>query len=283
MKRINQHPKRDYLWSTLLFCGVTILLLSSTVHTKATGSNTILGIIAAPDTIVNGDSPDEVMPRFPGGEKALLNYLGKNIRYPSEALEKQIEGKVIIGFYINEKGKIMDPKIVQSLDPKCDKEAIRVIKRMPKWEPGMKNGRPVNTFYTVPITFSLGEHKKAPKDLKKQVMQRAYREQQNEKAIRVAEKMPEFPGGEKALFRYIDKNVKYPKKAAQRYITGRVTIEFIIDETGNVLEPIVIKSLLPECDMEAYRVVKAMPKWKPGEDKGKKVPVYITLSIQFKP
>ena len=97
----------------------------------------------------------EQMPEFPGGMEALLQYLGKNIKYPDYARDNNIQGKSIIEFVVNRDGSIVDPKVIKSLDPSCDKEAMRVIKAMPKWTPGKQRGKPVRVKYTVPVTFRL--------------------------------------------------------------------------------------------------------------------------------
>lgn len=97
----------------------------------------------------------EEMPEFPGGMEALLQYLGKNIKYPTIAQEQGIQGKSIISFVVNKDGSIVDPKVEKSLDASCDKEAMRVISQMPKWKPGKQRGKPVRVKYTVPVSFRL--------------------------------------------------------------------------------------------------------------------------------
>ena len=98
----------------------------------------------------------EQMPEFPGGMDKLLEYLGKNIKYPTIAQEQGIQGRSIIEFVVNKDGSIVDPKVIRSLHPKCDEEAIRVIKAMPKWKPAInENGKPVRVKYTVPVQFKL--------------------------------------------------------------------------------------------------------------------------------
>lgn len=97
----------------------------------------------------------EQMPEFPGGEKELMKYLNDNIQYPVIAAENGIQGRVTLEFVVSETGAISDVKVIQKLDPSCDKEAMRVIQSMPKWIPGMQNGRAVKVYYTVPVTFRL--------------------------------------------------------------------------------------------------------------------------------
>ena len=97
----------------------------------------------------------EKMPALPGGDGALFQNLNKNIKYPVVPQEQGIQGKVIIQFVVDRDGTITDPVVVRSVDPYLDKEALRVIKAMPKWTPGMQRNQAVRVKYTVPVTFRL--------------------------------------------------------------------------------------------------------------------------------
>ena len=95
----------------------------------------------------------EVKPEFPGGKEALLMYLKRSIRYPTVSLERGAQGSVVVQFVVDKDGSITDIEVIKSVDPDLDKEAIRVVQGMPKWVPGMQNGKPVRAKYTLPITF----------------------------------------------------------------------------------------------------------------------------------
>jgi protein TonB len=97
----------------------------------------------------------EQMPKFPGGDNALFEYLSKNIKYPVVAEENGIQGRVIVTFVVERDGSITDVKVAKSVDPSLDKEATRVVKGMPHWIPGKQNGSAVRVKYTVPVTFRL--------------------------------------------------------------------------------------------------------------------------------
>ena len=97
----------------------------------------------------------EEMPQFPGGQAALLEYLAKNIKYPVVAEENGVQGRVIVTFVVERDGSITDVRVVKSVDPSLDKEAARVVKSMPKWQPGKQNGSAVRVKYTVPVQFRL--------------------------------------------------------------------------------------------------------------------------------
>jgi len=97
----------------------------------------------------------EQMPQFPGGDKKLLHFIDKNIKYPVIALENNIQGTVIIRFVVTKKGEVEKYEVLRSLDPACDREALRIVAALPNWIPGKQNGMNVNVYYTLPIRFKL--------------------------------------------------------------------------------------------------------------------------------
>lgn len=97
----------------------------------------------------------EVQPEFPGGFAALNKYLSQNIVYPQIAADNGVHGKVIVGFVVEKDGSISQIKVLRGVDPELDKEAMRVVKSMPKWKPGQQQGRPVRARFTLPVTFQL--------------------------------------------------------------------------------------------------------------------------------
>ena len=97
----------------------------------------------------------EQMPKFPGGDAALMKYLSENIKYPVVAQENGVQGRVTVSFVVERDGSITDVKIVRSVDPSLDREAQRVVRSMPKWIPGKQNGSAVRVKYNVPVQFRL--------------------------------------------------------------------------------------------------------------------------------
>ena len=95
----------------------------------------------------------EVMPQFPGGQIAMLQYLMKNIKYPEQAVKEGIQGRVTVRFIVEKDGSISDVKPVLSVHPLLNKEAVRVVKSMPKWSPGKHNGKPVRVRFNLPVRF----------------------------------------------------------------------------------------------------------------------------------
>ena len=101
------------------------------------------------------DCIPETMPYFPGGQVLMLKYLADNIKYPASAVKAKKQGRVIVGFIVQKDGSITHAKIVRSIDPELDAEALRVVKGMPKWTPGTQLGKPVSVKYALPVKFSL--------------------------------------------------------------------------------------------------------------------------------
>ena len=97
----------------------------------------------------------EQMPMYPGGDGALMGYLRDNIHYPTVAAENGVQGRVVVGFVVERDGSITDVKILRGVDPSLDREAMRVVKSMPKWTPGKQNGSAVRVKYQVPVSFRL--------------------------------------------------------------------------------------------------------------------------------
>lgn len=97
----------------------------------------------------------EQLPEFPGGIVQFMKWLTRNLRYPPIAQSQRIQGKVVVSFIINKDGSIASPTIVQSVDPVLDREALRVVKMMPRWKPGLQNGKPCRTMFAIPVNFQL--------------------------------------------------------------------------------------------------------------------------------
>ncbi|WP_300701809.1 energy transducer TonB [Bacteroides sp.] len=97
----------------------------------------------------------EQMPQFPGGQVELMKWIGEHLKYPTIAQENGVQGRVTCQFVVGKDGKVREVTVLKTLDPYCDKEAVRVIMAMPNWIPGKQNGKAVAVKYTVPITFRL--------------------------------------------------------------------------------------------------------------------------------
>ena len=243
----------------------------------------------------------EEMPQFPGGENALMEYVSKNVVYPEEAKEKEIQGRVFISFVVEKDGSIGEVKVLRGIGGGCDEESVRVISDMPKWKPGKQKGEFVRVSYQIPIMFKLGQTNDEYKTTVKTVVAgddehswkastatfpdnpaKASMKPDKDGVYQIVDEMPEFPNGIEGLMDYVAQNVKYPESAKENNLQGRVIVKFVIEKDGSVSNVEVGRGWGNELDDEAVRVVKAMPKWKPGKQDGKPVRVSFMLPINFK-
>ncbi|MCI1189523.1 energy transducer TonB [Hymenobacter sp. DH14] len=147
--------------NTLRFSVFAALLgLFATGYSQAqTGPNQAAPSGPAAPAAINPDSVfvnPEVRPQFVGGDKAFAAYVGKSIRYPQQALQRHISGKVYISFTLSAQGKVQDAHVVSGPGNGLNEEALRLIWTMPAWEPGRVNGQPVRVACTLPIAFNSG-------------------------------------------------------------------------------------------------------------------------------
>ncbi len=232
----------------------------------------------------------EAMPDFPGGTAKMMGYLAANIHYPQKAKDEGVEGRVFISFVVEKDGSISNVKTLRGIGGGCDEEAVRVVQSMPKWKPGMQEGKPVRVFYNLPINFKLQAKSNVTTD-KKQNGNKAVKKPQTAKnplsepdkdgLYMIVEKMPAFPGGHERLLDYVTSNIKYPKEAEKKGIEGRVYVSFVVNEDGSVSDVKVLRGIGGGCDEEATRVVENMPNWEPGMQEGKPVKVAYNLPVMF--
>ncbi len=220
----------------------------------------------------------EKMPQFPGGQTALKKFIKESKVYPKAAKENGIKGRVFVTTIITKEGKIGKTRVVRGVDPSLDKEAIRVIKSMPDWTPGMQNGIAVNVSYTIPVNFGAGKEKTEILKIKKKDGETFIN---GKKAYTTVDDMPNFPGGHLEIQKFLARNTVYPKEAQEKGEQGSVFVSFVIDKEGNVSDSRVVRGVAPSLDKEAMRVVNLMPQWEPGKKDGKPVNVMYTVPINF--
>lgn len=208
----------------------------------------------------------EKMPSFPGGDAELLKYIATNIKYPKESQDNGEQGRVICSFIVGRDGSVNNPEVLRGVTPLLNEEAVRVINTMPRWNPGMQRGKAVAVKYTVPITFRL----------------KSLVEETKEETLTVVDVMPQYPGGDRELLKFIAQSIKYPTDAQEAGVQGRVICSFVVDKKGNIVEPKIIRGIDPSLDAEALRVIGMMPRWTPGRQDGKAVRVLYTVPITFR-
>jgi TonB family protein len=232
----------------------------------------------------------DVLPEFMGGEEARIKFLRENVKYPASALEKGIQGTVYLSFVVEKDGSISNVKVVRGVSKVLDKEAKRVISMMPKWKPGMQEGKPVRVLFNMPIKFTAKKNTiVSPKDQKvdeKAEMIIPNNVQKDDtiegEGIFVSVEVPaEFPGGEEARFKFLIQNINYPLAAKERNEQGTVWVKFVIEKDGSISNATIVRGVSPLLDAEALRVVHRMPKWKPATQKGKEVRVWYNMPFKF--
>ena len=299
IKMITKHEKAKGFWWKLL-ATLPVLALLLIVNARASAKK----VKKTDETVYEFSTKDitnikikkvdndsiyqivEVMPEFPGGTEKMMDYLSKNIKYPEAAKEKGISGRVFLSFVIEKDGAVSNVKVAKGIGKECDDEALRVVKAMPKWKPGLQKGKPVRVNYMLPIFFKLDEGE-AYKPVKGEtVAPQADLKPGKDGVWDIAETMPEYPGGIDGLRTYIQENLTVPEKYknVETKAEYRVFVQFVVAEDGSITNVELKKSEPSKKDLneEAIRVVKAMPKWKPGTVDGKPVKVRYLLPVTYR-
>ncbi|WP_353959435.1 TonB family protein [Mucilaginibacter aquaedulcis] len=213
-------------------------------------------------------SVDKV-PEFPGGLEAFGKFLGANVRYPADAREHGIQGRVIVTFVVERDGSLSGYEVRRGVNKQLDDEAVRVLKLSPKWEPGVRGNEKVRTQYTVPINFSLAKEDNKPSASKSGAV------------FTSVERVPEFPGGLEGLGRFLATHIKYPKEDREKNIQGRVIATFVVEPDGSLSDIKIVRGVSKGLDDESLRVLALSPKWKPGYQSNTPVRVQYSIPISF--
>ena len=221
----------------------------------------------------------EQMPQFPGGEAALMKYLSSHVQVPQT--EEKFDRRIaVMQFVVEADGSIGEVKVVRSvMIPEFDAEAIRLIKSLPKFTPGRQNGQPVAVWYTIPVTFRASGYRNdiySESHIDTPVVDTP----RDTTIYRSVEQMPQFPGGEAALIKYIGYHLQTPE--TQERLHGTVILQFVVEADGSIGEVKVVRSVHPDYDAEAVRLIKSLPKFTPGRQNGQPVAVWYTLPVMFR-
>ena len=249
----------------------------------------------------------KLRPSFPGGYKALQEFIEKEKKHPDEALKKREAGAVYVVFTVDTLGNIVRPRVATSVSPSLDREALRIVRKMPKWIPAKEGNKKINMDFTVIIRFyappdpdeiifkldcGLPKELEAPADINK--------------IYDVVDTMPSFQGD---LMTYLYNETRYPAIAEGTGAEGRAIVTFVVERDGSISHIKIARSLasrftipiidsmtaeyrqkakahnraLQAMDEEAVRVIKAMPKWNPGKYHDTVVRVSFVLDVPFKP
>ena len=233
----------------------------------------------------------EIQPNPPGGMAGWNKYLMENLRYPTNAQRKGIEGTVIVAFVVNTDGTTTDIEILRSVGGGCDEEVIRIVQGSPKWTPGMQRGTPVRTRMRLPLRFILGgtdtSRDSTEVSLNAVPLPPATDGQDSTKEnseifFDLVDTPPSPVGGLEAWSRHLSENLTYPTSARMRGIQGTVLVSLIVNTDGTVDGVELVQGIGGGCDEEAIRIIKSSPNWTPGMIKGKAVRTRMKIPISFK-
>ncbi len=231
-------------------------------------------------------------PQFPGGESNFYKYLSDNIKYPPILIKIKLEGSLDLKFTINKDGKVKDVEITRGFDPDADDEVLRVIQSMPSWIPAKENGEATDYTHHLTVTFSITEAliEQSKKPVEEPIQETPktetplIEEQPQEETVLKEDSLnhaPKFPGGIEGMEAYFKKNMKYPKRAIEYGIEGRVVFNLEISAEGKISNIWLFKGLFYECNEEAYYLIKKMPDWIPGIKDGKPIAMKVMVPIAF--
>jgi TonB family protein len=221
----------------------------------------------------SGSFQIEQNPLFPGPYPFTV-YIRQNLKYPLNALKEKTEGKVQVFFTVNSKGKVENVKAIYGKNTELNEEAMRVVSSMPNWIPGKRNGKPVDVNFTTWVDFKLQSKPST------NVIAQEFSPAKGE-PYTIVEEMPKFPTGNKGFWNFIASQIRYPEKAKKNNIQGTVNVTFVVNAKGKIEKPKITRSIDPEMDAEALRVISSMPNLIPGKIKGMPVDVKMTVPVKF--
>ena len=263
----------------------------------------------------------EEMPRFPGCEdmegtskekeecakQKMLEFVYSNLKYPTKARDKGVEGICVVGFVIEKNGAVTGAKLARNIGADCGIETMKVINKFPNWIPGKQSGMAVRVQYMLPVKFKLESSSKEETvhvvgygennlKQKKENLIINTKSELPEDVFKVVQEMPRFPGCEdmegtvkekencskQKMLEYIYSNIKYPKEARSKGIDGMSVIRMVIEKDGSVTNVSTLRDPGAGTGDEAARVTREMPKWIPGKQSGEAVRVQYVLPVKFK-
>lgn len=223
-------------------------------------------------TQIQGDgevylNQEKTNPIFNGGG---LNKFHEFINQEFDFSKVTKSEKLIFSFTVNESGEVKNIRVLQYADIAAASEIIRVLQKSPKWEPAKKGGKPISVEIKMPLNFTMNpsQIKGADKIPNEEL-----------KSFDAIEKKPDFVGGMKSFYEFIAKNYRTPDVEG---LKGKVYLTFVVEIDGSISDIKVLKDIGYGTGEEAIRVLKKSPKWKPGEQNGKKVRCiyHLPLNIQ---
>lgn len=213
-------------------------------------------------------------PEYNRGMNGILTFININSKFAEHVQNNNLYGKVYVAIMIDETGKVFDSKLLFGLKDNGTKDLAESFLKMPLWKPAEFNGKKIKYQLSLAVSF-YGEIK--------EVLEFAPLKRSLSEVYTVVEEMPEFPGGPMQMMNFIRKTIRYPRTALEKGLSGKCYVRFVVNVNGSLSDIEVVNGVqkCPECDAEAIRTIQMMPLWKPGKQKGKPVPVFFNLPINF--
>jgi len=276
LKYMKQLKKKISSWKLVSL----VLILSITGYTFSCQTQNLAEV----DRHVEAQMEDGIFlivedPATPeGGMTAFYDYVRTNLKYPAEALEKGLSGKIFVEFVVQKDGSLANIKILKGIGEGCDEEAIRVVQDSPPWIPGKQRGIIIKQRLVLPITFKHPDFKES--DLADQA--KIQDSGSGDKIFLMVEDPASFDGGISAFYSYVASSIQYTDQALNDGISGKVFIEFVVNTNGTIGDVKILRGIGAGLDEEAKRVVEASPNWAPGKQKGHLIRQKMVLPITFK-
>ena len=234
----------------------------------------ILSKIRRNNEIIYKHCSDVITAKYNANLDSLTNFIKTHTNYLETIRSNDLAGYLNVSILIDEKGRTKNPVITFGTYDEVTPILFKVLFDSLKWTPAHYNDRAVKSIVDIDITYYERELI---------ISSPAFLEKDEKEVFKPVEVMPEFNGGVMEMMKFIQKNINYPQAAKENGISGKCFLSYVILPNGTISNIMVRKGVkgCPACDLEAIRVVKAMPKWKPGTQNGKPVPVFFNLPINF--
>jgi TonB family protein len=217
------------------------------------------------DSLLSFNEKGSRFPKYPGGVNKLYADLSSFIEVPKSTTLGELEKPLMVSFIVDSVGSIINTEIIKGIGSEVEGVVVGAFMKLDKpWLPSTRGKKRIDFKYILPINLYVRSDKSSKDGLMN------------------VEKMPQYPGGDLALRRFIAQTVRYPVDAQRQRAQGKVFVTFVINKNGDVEQARVARGVHPSIDAEALRVVRAMKKWIPGMQDGEKVDVSYTVPINFR-
>ncbi len=294
--------KKCLLIAAFSYCCSTLILAQTTDTTKVSPpvetTREIFKVVEDKPSFPGCEANKDKSFQATCAEEKMFEFIYANLKYPISAQEKGVQGKVYIKFIVEKDGTITNAEIVRDIGEGCGEEGLRLVKMMPKWNPGKQRGKPVVVQFNLPISFALANGQPVKPNIEEMMDANLILQSATATEDAIYKKTAEAPVfwgcnehsrgsglstkcSDGNMKRFIRQEMKYPKIAKKNDIEGTVKITAVIEKDGSLSHEAIQKDIGWDCGEEALRIVKLMPKWTPATHRGKPVRVQVIIPVEF--